>query len=769
MPGPITIPIILQNVGRAAGAVGGAGAGAVGSMASPGSRMNTAMFGQGGPGEITKGLGQIAKQLPGAGMMEGMTQAFKQGGPIGMITAGVAGMLGFVKQIMESSKVFQGIAGSFFKIFGAMADVFLLPFLPLAMRGMQMLMQHIPTISDWGTKAAGWLEGVVSLVSREGIGGAIKYGWETHIGPWLEGMWSRIYEKLADAFGWSGSNSTAENIAAVPATAIDQQVFGGRNVTRNTVGAVLSPWSTTDQADFADHQGRRQGLRGSLGTFPGPNPNQLGGIIPGGPGAAVSATLHGGELVVPSDVVGQMRGAQAGVGMFLGSITQALSDEAKEIETFAVQHQQKQMGAGGELARFNSEVIRGHLPNTWDDISSIYQQIEDETSNEAQAAAMAAANIVNPLEGFDPGFDKIANEIERTLSTLSLGDFVLDDSIADEIQNCFTIANQCINTKWTSLADLVEQGAKKIQLGEGGDIIDVEAINKLVETGRYLGGQAGDMAESIASQFEYAIQSLADPAIPDVSAREIQNMIDEANALQTQLNATFKKPAEAFNAATHAVHGWTEEWWNTQSGSDDDTPWGWMYGSIGQYYGDAAQASAGLKGFTRKKEIVCGSAQNPWQSVDPNGTCYVPPVKAQPVEDDFDDYDPPTPAAAAIPAEVIAAIQADPFAGEEAQDMVNEANYASVESNMDVFNAYVAATSTDMDTSRSMDYLWDTGSEYFSGNSYGRGGRGGGGGRGMSSNRSMTVNIHTRATVQDILSDLARVDHMDETSFFNGV
>ena len=39
----------------------------------------------------------------------------------------------------------------------------------------------------------------------------------------------------------------------------------------------------------------------------------------------------------------------------------------------------------------------------------------------------------------------------------------------------------------------------------------------------------------------------------------------------------------------------------------------------------------------------------------------------------------------------------------------------------------------------------------------------------MSSNRSMTVNIHTRATVQDILSDLARVDHMDETSFFNGV
>ena len=64
-----------------------------------------------------KGLGQIAKQLPGAGVFGDMAGAFKAGGVVGVGMAGIAGILGFVKQIVESSKVFQGIAGSFFKIF----------------------------------------------------------------------------------------------------------------------------------------------------------------------------------------------------------------------------------------------------------------------------------------------------------------------------------------------------------------------------------------------------------------------------------------------------------------------------------------------------------------------------------------------------------------------------------------------------------------------------------------------------------------------------
>jgi hypothetical protein len=49
---------------------------------------------------------------------------------------------------------------------------------------------------------------------------------------------------------------------------------------------------------------------------------------------------------------------------------------------------------------------------------------------------------------------------------------------------------------------------------------------------------------------------------------------------------------------------------------------------------------------------------------------------------------------------------------------------------------------------------------------------GDGGQRGRSQNVShsvMNININTRASVQDILSDLKRVQYMDDASFFNSV
>ena len=104
----LTIPINLNienlaelnaQVAKMAGAAGGAGAGAAGR--GPGA-IGSLFGGEGGAGGSTaKGLGQIAKQLPGAGVLGDMGAAFKSGGIIGVGMAGVAGILGFVKQIME--------------------------------------------------------------------------------------------------------------------------------------------------------------------------------------------------------------------------------------------------------------------------------------------------------------------------------------------------------------------------------------------------------------------------------------------------------------------------------------------------------------------------------------------------------------------------------------------------------------------------------------------------------------------------------------------
>jgi hypothetical protein len=195
----LNIPISLNienlaelnaQVAKMTGAAGGAGA--AGAARGPGA-IGSLFGGEGGAGGSTaKGLGQIAKQLPGAGMMGDMMGAFKSGGIIGVGMAGVAGILGFVKQIVESSKVFQTIAGSFFKIFGAMADMFLLPFLPLAMRGMQMLMQHLPKFQVWGQKTADWVEDFISGWSNDGFADTLA----RKLGPlFMEGM-NKIEQKM---------------------------------------------------------------------------------------------------------------------------------------------------------------------------------------------------------------------------------------------------------------------------------------------------------------------------------------------------------------------------------------------------------------------------------------------------------------------------------------------------------------------------------------------------------------------------------------------
>ena len=188
----LNINLVAQMAGAGAGGAAGGAAGAAGQSLrgrAGGAMAAGLMGGAGGRTEmIGRGLGQISKQLPAAGILGDMAGAFKSGGIVGVGMAGVAGIMGFVKQIMESSKVFQGIAGSFFKIFGAMADVFLLPFLPLAMKGMQLLLRYLPNFSRWGQSAADGVDKIIATFKDKGFWGAI--------GHYLTEAWSFISEDV---------------------------------------------------------------------------------------------------------------------------------------------------------------------------------------------------------------------------------------------------------------------------------------------------------------------------------------------------------------------------------------------------------------------------------------------------------------------------------------------------------------------------------------------------------------------------------------------
>ena len=209
--------LVSSGAGMATGAAGAAGGGGGANVAS---KLGAGLLGPAGSRTETigKGLGQISKQLPGVGMFGDMAKAFTTGGLIGVGMAGIAGIMSFVKQIMESSKVFQGIAGSFFKIFGAMADLFLLPFLPIAMKGMQMLMRYIPDFGRWGQKVADGLENVIKVFKDKGFFGAVKY----YIGEaWKfvkDKAWPFLNTNVVDLIDESAGNITKE---------IAKVVFGG--------------------------------------------------------------------------------------------------------------------------------------------------------------------------------------------------------------------------------------------------------------------------------------------------------------------------------------------------------------------------------------------------------------------------------------------------------------------------------------------------------------------------------------------------------------
>ena len=92
---------MVEQIGRLVGAPIGQGAGAAGASGRGGVRGMAATGLMGPEGKrmetVGRGLGQIAKQLPGVGVFGDMAGAMKTGGVMGAGMAGVAGIMGFVK------------------------------------------------------------------------------------------------------------------------------------------------------------------------------------------------------------------------------------------------------------------------------------------------------------------------------------------------------------------------------------------------------------------------------------------------------------------------------------------------------------------------------------------------------------------------------------------------------------------------------------------------------------------------------------------------
>lgn len=289
----------------------------------------------------TDSLKHLAQQFPGGGLMTSMASAFKGGGMMAGVATGITAAVAILTNIMKSSQVFQNLAGTVFKVLGFMADVFLMPFIPMMMRFVQWMLTHMPEIQAAGEKVANFVEKLVNILGYSG--GQTEAGKEA---GGVKGMAQRGLGFVTSRHGIAG-------------------IAGGAMIASG-VGAPLGVGMVAYSAS---------GLQS--GKY------QLGGRVPGGPGGEVPAMLHGGEIVVPQDI------AAAGKGMS-GRV-------AAWIERF----QQKEMGPSGVMGKWYDSMFGSSiLPDIWNNIRGLMVSIEGEADTAGKNVASSSASIDEDNKGF---------------------------------------------------------------------------------------------------------------------------------------------------------------------------------------------------------------------------------------------------------------------------------------------------------------------------------------------------------------------------------
>ena len=223
----------------------------------------------------TASLKHLAQQFPGGGLMTGMAQAFKGGGLMAGVATGITAAVGILTSIMKSSQVFQTLSGTVFKVLGFMADMFLMPFVPMMMKFVNWMLQHMPQIQAAGEKTVAVLEGIANVL-----------GWG-----------ARQQEAGKERGGFLGGVQRAYGAATNVKTLAGAGLIGASTAATVASGGLLSPVAAGGIM-----------LGGSLVASGVSESFQMGGRVPGSPGQGVPAMLHGGEMVIPQDIAAGAKG-----------------------------------------------------------------------------------------------------------------------------------------------------------------------------------------------------------------------------------------------------------------------------------------------------------------------------------------------------------------------------------------------------------------------------------------------------------------------------
>ena len=314
------------------------------------------------------GLGKIGSMVGGAASMAGggasesgeggtgskvggiLSKAFGSGGVMSMMGAGIGTMVGLFTKFIQSSQVFQTMAGSIFKIIGAMADLFLMPFIPMLTKFAGWMLQHMPEIQQAGEKVAAFVERLFNFISRQN---------------------SKANEMVAEGKEQGGFGGFMKQAAGYAMSPAGMLTIGGGLMVATGVGAgVGAGMMATGIGMTAAGIGSGQGM-------------QMGGKVPGSPGQGVPTMLHGGEIIVPQDIA-------ADSDRFGGRV-------AAWIQRF----QQKEMGPGGVMERWYDQMFGNSIiPEMWNNISGLFTNIQRESQTAATRTEQDAGVIDEDNKSF---------------------------------------------------------------------------------------------------------------------------------------------------------------------------------------------------------------------------------------------------------------------------------------------------------------------------------------------------------------------------------
>ena len=221
-----------------------------------------------------------------------------------------------VAAILKQSQIFTGTLGTIFQILGAMVDVILAPFMPLIVKGLQMLVSHMPGIQEKATRIIGnivkvafWIGNLIKTV-KDFLPGSIGNALKGALQYVIIGLF------LAKLFGLFGLVTGAVKLmSGLVLKALGTLIYGQRVqimqsdiVTRQTTG------------NFGKKGGIGGGraMGGLIGTglvASGAKTGGGAGLLQGAAGGAILGATIGSAVPGIGTAIGAVAGAAIGVSI----------------------------------------------------------------------------------------------------------------------------------------------------------------------------------------------------------------------------------------------------------------------------------------------------------------------------------------------------------------------------------------------------------------------------------------------------------------------